>query len=73
MVLAVPFELNERRIELLRRVSEKEYVLLCTKTPYGDVWQVRFPDGSLSSLFRHFEDAWNLMIRFYSKKEVVKK
>ena len=66
MVLDVsPFELEENRIAILKSAYEKGLTLICTRTPYGDVWQVRFPDGSLSPLFKHFEDAWDLLTRVY--------
>jgi len=46
--------------------------LICARTPYGDVWQVKFPDGAFGSLFRHFEGAWDVLTRFYYRKYAVK-
>ena len=68
MALATPFELEENRIDILKSAYEKGLVLICTRTPYADVWQVRLPDGSVSPLFRHFEDAWNLLTWLYWHK-----
>ena len=65
MVLATPFELDRNRIDILKSAFEKGIILMCTKTPYGDVWQVKFPDGGVSVLFQYFEDAWNLLTTLY--------
>ena len=68
MVLATPFRLKGDVIAALKSACEKGLILWCTKTPYGDVWQVEFPDGAISPLYKHFEDALNLLINYYNRE-----